>query len=104
MKIKGTCARCGREFLAQQVIESHGHCPWCGQAFNRDYTAVLSTALRTADAAGTALESTLEQLAGMNLAMTLDEESVVGSLRESLRSARRRRARVYGERSGSERV
>ena len=94
MKIKGTCSRCGREFLASQVVESHGHCPWCGKAFNKDYTAVLATALREADSAGESFQAALEQIAGMELAMEIDEESVLGPLRDALRTARRSRARV----------
>jgi hypothetical protein len=94
MRIKGTCSRCGREFLAGQVVESHGHCPWCGKAFNKDYTAVLANALREAEAHGEAFQAALEQIAGMELAMELDEESVLGPPRDALRAARRRRARV----------
>jgi hypothetical protein len=94
MKIKGTCGHCGREFLAGQVVEGHGHCPWCGKAFNRDYTAVLANSLREAEAAGDLFQAALEQIGGMNLAMELDEESVLGPLRDALRAARRRRARV----------
>lgn len=94
MKIKGTCSRCGREFLAGQVVEGHGHCPWCGKAFNKDYTAVLTNALREAEAHGDAFQAALEQISGMELAMELDEESVLGPLRDALRAARRRRARV----------
>ncbi len=94
MKIKGTCGNCGREFLAGQVVEGHGHCPWCGKAFNRDYTAVLANSLREAEAAGDLFQAALEQIGGMDLAMELDEESVLGPLRDALRAARRRRARV----------
>lgn len=94
MKIKGTCSRCGREFLASQVVEGHGHCPWCGNAFNKDYTAVLAIALREAELHGEAFQAALEQIAGMELAMELDEESVLGPLRDALRAARRRRVRV----------
>jgi hypothetical protein len=94
MKIKGTCRHCGREFLAGQVVEGHGHCPWCGKAFNRDYTAVLANSLREAEAAGDLFQAALEQIGGMDLAMELDEESVLGPLRDALRAARRRRARV----------
>jgi transposase len=94
MKIKGTCFRDGREFLAGQVVEGHGHCPWCGKAFNKDYTAVLTIALREAEAHGEAFQAALEQIAGMELAMELDEESVLGPLRDALRTARQRRVRV----------
>jgi PHP family Zn ribbon phosphoesterase len=94
MKIKGTCARCGREFLAQQVVEAHGHCPWCGQAFNRDYTAVLTQALQEAEVAGNRLQDALQQIAGLELAMELDDETVLGPIRDELRAARRKRSRV----------
>jgi hypothetical protein len=94
MKIKGTCARCGREFLAQQVIESHGHCPWCGQPFNRDYTANLAQALQQAEVAGNRLQDALQQIAGMELAMELDDETILEPIRTELRAARRRRSKV----------
>lgn len=95
MKIQGTCANCGREFLPEQVIGAGGHCPWCGKAFNRDYTALLVQALRQADQAGDALEAALKDMASIEeLAMDIDEDSVLGPLREALRSIRRRRARV----------
>lgn len=94
MKIKGTCARCGRDFLAQQVIESHGHCPWCGQPFNRDYTANLAQALQQAEVAGNRLQDALQQIAGMELAMELDDETILEPIRTELRAARRRRSKV----------
>ena len=94
MKIKGTCARCGREFLAQQVIESHGHCPWCGQPFNRDYTANLAQALQEAEVSGNRLQDALQQIAALELAMELDDETILEPIRTELRTARRRRSTV----------
>ena len=94
MKIKGTCARCGREFLAQQVIESGGHCPWCDQPFNRDYTANLAQALQQAEVAGNRLQDALQQMAGMELYMELDDETILEPIRTELRAARRRRSKV----------
>jgi hypothetical protein len=94
VKIKGTCARCGREFLAQQVVESHGHCPWCGQPFNRDYTATLTQSLQQAEVAGNVLQDALEQIAGLELAMELDDETIIGPLRTALRAVRRRKMKV----------
>ena len=95
MKIRGTCTSCGREFLPEQVIDAGGHCPWCGKAFNRDYTALLVQALRQADQAGDALEAALKDMASIDeLAMDVDEESVLEPLRDALRAVRRRRARV----------
>jgi hypothetical protein len=95
VKIRGTCTNCGREFLPEQVIDAGGHCPWCGKAFNRDYTALLVQALRQADHAGEALEAALKDMASIDeLAMDVDEESVLEPLRDALRAVRRRRARV----------
>lgn len=95
MRIRGTCANCGREFLPEQVSEAGGHCPWCGKAFNRDYTALLVQALEQADRAGDVLEDALRDIASIEeLAMDIDEESVLEPLREALRAIRRRRARV----------
>jgi hypothetical protein len=89
MKIKGTCTRCGREFLVQQVVDNHGHCPWCGQPFSADYTAILADVLQSAETAGSVLEDALERIEGMDLAMELDEGSILGELQESLGSIKR---------------
>ena len=94
MKIRGTCRRCGRDFLVQQVLESQGHCPWCGQPFQPQYTAVLVEALEQAEAAGNSLENALEKLAGMDPAMVIDEESVLGEA-----TAHLERLREAGKRS-----
>ncbi|HJV04321.1 MAG TPA: hypothetical protein VJ868_03580 [Actinomycetota bacterium] len=95
MRIRGTCANCGREFLPEQVVAAGGHCPWCGKAFNRDYTALLVEELQRADQAGGVLQDALEQIADIEeLAMEIDEESVLEPLREALRAIKRRRARV----------
>ena len=95
MRIRGTCANCGREFLPEQVIGAGGHCPWCGKAFNRDYTALLVRALEQAGRAGDLLEDALKDIASVEeLAMDLDEESVLEPLREALAAIRRRRTRV----------
>lgn len=94
MKIKGTCGRCGKDFLAEQVVASHGHCPWCGQAFNPDYTANLVKALQEADVAGDVLEDALRQIADLEPHFELDETSVLEPLGETLRAQRRRRSRA----------
>ena len=84
MKIKMTCQHCGRESLVQQVVDNQGHCPWDGIAFQPQYTAVLVEDLRQAELAGNALEGALERIAGMDPAMVIDEESVLGRIRASL--------------------
>jgi DNA-directed RNA polymerase subunit RPC12/RpoP len=95
MRIRGTCANCGREFLPEQMIEAGGHCPWCGKEFNGDYTSLLIQALRQANAAGDQLEDALKDIGSVEeLAMEIDEESILEPLREALQTIRRRRSRV----------
>jgi hypothetical protein len=90
MRIKGTCTNCGREFMPEQVVAAGGHCPWCGKAFDRDYTALLLQALQQAQRAGDELEAALDQIADLEaLAMQIDEESVLQPLRDALRRIRR---------------
>ncbi len=84
MKIKGTCRRDGREFLAEQVLERGGECPWDGEPFNADYAAVLVESLRDAERLGTGLERALERIASLHPAFTLDEDSVLGELKNQL--------------------
>jgi hypothetical protein len=84
VKIKGICKRDGREFLAEQVVDLGGECPWDGEPFNADYAAVLVESLREAERLGTGLERALERVASMHPAFTLDEESVLGELRNQL--------------------
>ena len=95
MRIKATCRNCERELFPQQIVDSGGHCPWCGRAFNRDYTAMIVRALQEAEAAGDRIQDALEQISEIDdLGLDLDEESVLQPLREALQSIERRRARV----------
>ena len=89
MKIKLVHAECGREVLVHQMLESQGHCPWDGKPISRDYTAVLAASLEAAEAAGNALEAALERMAGLGGRMTLDEESLVGAIREQMERVNR---------------
>jgi hypothetical protein len=84
VKIKGTCKRDGRDFLAEQVIIAGGECPWDGEPFNADYAVTLVDALRDAEAAGSALEEALMKVADLNPEFTLSVESVVGPIRDQL--------------------
>lgn len=81
MKIKGTCRRCGREFLVDQVIRSGGDCPFDGKPFEPDYAVVLVDALRDAEAAGTALEGALGKVADLEPDFVLDADSILEVLR-----------------------
>jgi hypothetical protein len=94
VKIKGTCSACGREFLAEQVVDAGGSCPWCGLAFQPDYAATLVELLRDAEASGTKTERALELLSDLNPRFTLDESSVVGELR---RTTQRLGTRLIGQ-------
>jgi len=84
VKIKGTCKRDGREFMADQVVGLGGECPWDGQPFQADYAVVLVESLREAQRLGTELERALERIASLHPAFVLDEESVLGEIRTQL--------------------
>lgn len=84
MKIKGTCRRCGREFLVEQVLRSGGECPWDGKPFQPDYAVVLVDALREAEQAGNTLENALEKAADLEPDLVLDPDSVLATIREHL--------------------
>jgi len=84
VKIKGTCRRCGREFLVEQVIGNGGRCPWDGKPFQADYAVVLVDSLRDAEAAGNTLENALEKVADLGPDFILDTDSVIGRVREHL--------------------
>ena len=92
MKIKGTCRRCGREFLAEQVVRNGGRCPWDGKPFQADYAVVLVDALTDAEAAGNTLENALEKLADIEPEFVLDEGTVLDEIQGHLE----RLERVHG--------
>jgi hypothetical protein len=80
VKIKGTCRRCGREFLVEQVIGNGGRCPWDGKPFQADYAAVLVELLRDAEAAGNTLENALEKVADLEPEFVLDADTVLSDV------------------------
>jgi hypothetical protein len=84
VKIKGTCLHCGREFLAEQVVESGGRCPWDGKPLQPDYAAVLVDSLIQAEAAGDTLENALEKIADIEPELVLDPASILTTIREHL--------------------
>lgn len=84
MKIRGTCRRDGRDFMVDQVVDAGGTCPWDGEPFSADYAVTLVNALREAQRHGSALESSLQQIADLAPAFTLDPETVLAELRLSL--------------------
>ena len=84
MKIKVIHDLCGREVLVRQILESQGHCPWDGKAFNRDYTAVLAEALEQAEDSGSVLENALEKIAGMEPSFTIDPRTIVDPIKRNI--------------------
>ena len=88
MKIRGTCLNCGRDFLIQQVLASGGHCWNCGKPYQPHYTALLAESMQQIEIAGTALEGALERMAGMDPALVLDEDTLLGPITAHLRTIR----------------
>jgi hypothetical protein len=93
VKIKGTCRRCGREFLVQQVLENGGVCPWDGKPFQPDYAAVLVEALRDAESAGSTLENALEKVADLEPEFVLHADTVLDRQRDHLERLERTHGR-----------
>ena len=93
MKIKGTCRRCGRDFLVEQVLQNGGVCPWDGKSFQEDYAAVLVEALRDAENSGNTLENALEKIADLEPEFVLHGDTVLDEQRKHLE----RMERVHGE-------
>jgi hypothetical protein len=93
VKIKGMCSACGRDFMAEQVVEAGGRCPWCGTPFQPDYAVTLVETLRDAENAGAKLERAFEVLAELAPGFTLDERSVTGGLAASISRLGRRLVR-----------
>ena len=84
MKIKGTCKRDDREFMADQVILSGGECPWDGEPFQADYAVTLVDALADAQTAGSKLEEALEHIADLAPDFALHRDSILGDIERSL--------------------
>ena len=84
MKIILYDASSGREMLVQQVVESRGHSPWTGRPLSNQYTPVLVDALASAEAAGAALVRELDKIQGTSPGLTIDEESILGPIRQKL--------------------
>jgi hypothetical protein len=84
VKIKGTCNRDGRSFMAEQAIASGGACPWDGEPFRADYAVTLVNALRDAEEAGSKLELALAQLADLRPEFNLEADSLIGPLQSQL--------------------
>jgi hypothetical protein len=93
VKIKGTCRRCGREFLVEEVLAHGGSCPWDGKPFQPDYAVVLVDALRDAESAGSTLDNALEKVADLEPEFVLHASSVLDGLRSHLE----RLERTHGE-------
>jgi hypothetical protein len=84
VKIKGICHHDGRTFLAEQVIENGGLCPWDQKPLQPDYAAVLVDALRDAERAGTEFEEALERIADINPSFDIDRGSVLAAAEASV--------------------
>jgi hypothetical protein len=93
VKIKGTCRRCGRDFLVEEVLRNGGVCPSDGKPFQTDYAIVLVEALRNAENAGNTLEGALETIADLEPEFVLHADTVMDAQRRDLE----RLERVHGD-------
>lgn len=78
MKIKATCKYCDKDLLLEQAVSAGGHCPWCGQTFQKDYAVILTDSITAAERAGQVLEDALEKMAELRPGFNLDQSFLTG--------------------------
>jgi NAD-dependent SIR2 family protein deacetylase len=85
MRIKATCAHCGRDFYFVQVAGARpadaDRCPHCGRHLGVPRLAPVAAA---AESALAALVRALTELAGHQPAFRVDPDSVLEPVREAL--------------------
>lgn len=99
MKIKGRCAVCGRDNLADMVIagDTAGRCAFCGTPMDADYSGNFVSALNNVQRLGSALEAALDQLSALGPNYDLDDNSLL----DPLRAALAQRSKVTGTRQSA---
>lgn len=86
MKLIGTCQRCDRELLLDQLLdtETGARCPWCGAGMAGHYNAILHRVIPEIERAGRDLTRGLKVLRGDWTGFDLDERSVLGPIVRAL--------------------
>ena len=87
MKIQGRCRNCGRDFpidLLLQDPERAGRCPFCGVPIDQHYGALFVDALEQLQRVGTIMQSTLKKVESFGTNLDIDDESVLGPIRDAL--------------------
>jgi hypothetical protein len=109
LKIMGRCRNCGRDFPLDMLLQDArraGHCPFCGVAIDQHYGAQLIDALEQLQRVGTIMTATLKKVESFGPNLEIDEETVLGPIREALRmretaSAKRKAVEEKSEAEGS---
>jgi len=87
LKIMGRCRNCGRDFPIDMLLQDPrraGHCPFCGVAIDQHYGAQLIEALEELQRVGTIMTATLKKVESFGPNLEIDQESVLGPIRQAL--------------------
>jgi hypothetical protein len=87
LKIQGRCRNCGRDFPIDLLFEDPrraGRCSFCGVPMDQQYGPLLVTSLEQLERAGTFMVSTLKRVESFGPNLEIDEESILGPIREAI--------------------
>jgi hypothetical protein len=87
LKIMGRCRNCGRDFPIDLLIQDPrraGHCPFCDVVIDQQYGALFVEALEQLQRVGTIMTATLKKVESFGPNLEIDQESVLGPIREAL--------------------
>lgn len=73
MKIKATCNYCDKELYLEQAVAAGGHCPWCGETFQKDYAVVLIDAIKAVEGSAQGLEDALGKMVELRPGFKIDQ-------------------------------
>jgi len=75
---------CDKDLLLEQLVDSGGRCPNCGEAMQKDYAAVLVDTIGAAQNAGNMFENALEKMAELKPKFRIQKTSALGVLERSV--------------------
>lgn len=87
MKIQGKCRNCGRDFPIDLLLQDPnraGQCPFCAVPIDIHYGAMLVEALVQLQRAGTIMTATLKKVESLGPNLDIDDETVLGPIRDAL--------------------
>lgn len=75
---------CEKDLMLEELIDTGGRCPNCGEAMQKDYAAVLVDTVGAAEDAGNTFENALEKMAELKPNFRIQKTSALGALERSV--------------------